>query len=240
MKNTVKFNKRNVKMVAHRGLSGIEAENTVAAFIAAGNRSYWGIETDIHKTRDGFFVTNHDGNLSRVGGVEMSVKESTLSDLQSVVLLDKDGTTDRADLRIPTLENYIGICKKYSKHAVLEIKGEFSEEDIAKVIEIIRGFDYLENVTFISFTYSNLKKVRAILPEQSVQFLFSELTDELVERLIRENISVDARHSALTAEAIKRFHDAGLTVNCWTVDSPERAEELTEMGIDQITSNILE
>ena len=240
MKNTVKFNKGNVKMIAHRGLSGIEAENTSAAFVAAGNRSYWGIETDIHKTADGFFVTNHDGNLARVGGVEMSVGESTLAELQSVVLFDKDGTTDRADLRVPTLENYLAICKKYSKHAVLEIKGEFSEDDITRVIEIIRGFDYLENVTFISFTYANLKRVRAALPEQSVEYLFSELTNELIERLIADNISVDARHSALTAEAVKRFHDAGLTVNCWTVDDPVRAEELVKMGIDQITSNILE
>ena len=45
--NTIKFDKKNVKVIAHRGLSGIETENTNSAFVAAGNRSYFGIETDI-------------------------------------------------------------------------------------------------------------------------------------------------------------------------------------------------
>ena len=37
--NTIKFDKKNALVVAHRGLSGIERENTNAAFVAAGNRS---------------------------------------------------------------------------------------------------------------------------------------------------------------------------------------------------------
>ena len=33
--NTIKFDKKNVRVVAHRGLSGIEVENTNSAFVAA-------------------------------------------------------------------------------------------------------------------------------------------------------------------------------------------------------------
>ena len=65
--NTVKFEKGETLVVAHRGLSGIERENTNSAFVAAANRSYYGIETDIHRTADGKFVVNHDGNLKRIG-----------------------------------------------------------------------------------------------------------------------------------------------------------------------------
>ena len=54
MKNTISIlEHKNTKIVAHRGLSGIEPENTNLAFVAAGNRSYFGIETDIHVTKDG-------------------------------------------------------------------------------------------------------------------------------------------------------------------------------------------
>ena len=53
-------------MVAHRGLSGVETENTVAAFVAAANRSYYGIETDVHRTIDGKYVCIHDDNTSVV------------------------------------------------------------------------------------------------------------------------------------------------------------------------------
>ena len=48
--NTVKFEHKNTLVVAHRGLSGLETENTVTAFVAAGNRSYYGIETDMRRT----------------------------------------------------------------------------------------------------------------------------------------------------------------------------------------------
>ena len=44
-------------MVAHRGLSGIEKENTCSAFVAACNRAtYFAVETDVHRPVDGQFV----------------------------------------------------------------------------------------------------------------------------------------------------------------------------------------
>ena len=51
--DTIKIRAGACKMVAHRGVSGLEKENTMAAFVAAGNRSYYGIATDIHRTLDG-------------------------------------------------------------------------------------------------------------------------------------------------------------------------------------------
>ena len=154
--DTIKINKKSTQIVAHRGLSGIERENTNAAFVAAGNRSYYGIETDIHRTSDGFFVVCHDFDLNRVGGVDMQVETSTLAELQSVVLFDKDGTKSRNDLRVSVLENYISICKRYEKHCVLELKSDFTEDEISKIVDIINGLGYLDNVTFISFNYQNL------------------------------------------------------------------------------------
>ena len=238
--NTIRFEKGQVSVVAHRGLSGLEKENTVAAFIAAGNRSYYGIETDIHRTADGHFVVCHDDTLERVAGESINVEEATLAQIQGVVLFDLDGTKNRQDLRPCTLEDYIGVCKKYEKHCVLELKSDFTEEETAKFIDIIRSMDYLEQVTFISFSYENLVKVRAILPEQSVQFLFREVSDEIFDRVVADRMDVDVKHIGLTAESVKRFHDAGLAVNCWTVNDKETAEALVAMGVDYITTNILE
>ena len=238
--NTIKFEKGNTLVVAHRGLSGIEPENTNAAFIAAGNRSYYGIETDIYKTADGKFVVNHDGNLKRIGGENILVEEVTLATLQGIQLFDKDGKKDRADLRPCSLDNYIKLCKKYEKHCVLELKSAFTDEETQSFIDIIKEYDYLENVTFISFKYENLLKVRAILPEQSAQFLFSEVTDEILERVKADKLDVDIRHTALTKENIEAMHDAGIKINCWTVDNKDDAERLSSWGVDFITSNILE
>ena len=163
-----------------------------------------------------------------------------MSVLQNVVLFDKVGTKNREDLRPCTLENYISICKKYDKHCVLELKSDFTDEETARFVDIIKNYGYLENTTFISFNYQNLLKVRSILPEQSAQFLFCEFTEGTIEKLIADKIDVDVYFGALNKQTVDILHDAGLKVNCWTVDKKEDAERLAEWGVDYITSNILE
>ena len=238
--NTVKIDKKSTQVIAHRGLSGIEVENTNAAFIAAGNRSYYGIETDIYRTNDGKLVINHDGNLNRIAGEDIYVEKTSLATLQGIVLYDKDGVKDRMDLRLSTPENYLKICKKYEKHSVLELKSEFTMEEIKQIIDIVKSYDYLENTTFISFNYDNLLKIREILPNQSVQYLFWKVEPKITEMLVRDKIDVDVRYVELTKEDIDMLHSHGLKVNCWTVDSKEDAERLASWGIDFITSNIVE
>lgn len=238
--NTVKIKNLSTKMVAHRGLSDIEPENTNASFIAAGNRSYFGIETDIHRTKDGHFVVCHDDNLKRIAGVDINVEEADLADIQAVTLFDKDGTKDRIDLHPTTLENYIKICKKYEKHSVLELKSEFTDEEIARIVEIIRELDHLDNVTFISFFYDNLTKIRKILPNQSAQFLFSKFSEEIFDKVVADKLDVDICYIAINKELIDRFHEAGIVVNAWTVNDPALGEKFAAWGIDYITTNILE
>ena len=65
--DTIKFTEKgNVKMIAHRGLSGLERENTNAAFVAAGQRSYYGIETDVHVTADEKYIIIHENLGTRI------------------------------------------------------------------------------------------------------------------------------------------------------------------------------
>ena len=117
--NTIKFsNKGSIKMVAHRGVSGLERENTCPAFVAAGVKSYWGIETDVHVTLDGKYIIVHDDNLKRVAGLDMGIESSNFDDLRAVRFTDRDGITQRADIFLPTLEEYLSICKKYGKIAL--------------------------------------------------------------------------------------------------------------------------
>ena len=170
----------------------------------------------------------------------MTVEDKTLAEVQSITLLDKDGTKGRSDLIAPSLENYISICKKYGKHAVLELKSNFTDEEIARIVSVIDGYGYLPSTTFISFIYENLLKIKALIPKQSVQFLFSAFTDEIIENVLRDKMNIDVKHSELTQEIIDEMHEKCIKVNCWTVDSKERAEQLVEWGIDYITSNILE
>lgn len=238
--NTIKINHEGVMMVAHRGVSGLELENTHAAFVAAGNRSYYGIETDVHVTLDGKFICFHDDTTGRVAIDNMVVEETTFDTLRNLVLADKDGKKGRNDLRMPTLQEYIQICKKYEKIAVLELKNTFAREDIVKIIDIIRGEEYLDKVTFISFSLDNMIALRELLPDQPLQYLTKEYSEELVETLCKYHLDLDIKFIALNAENIANLHAHGIKVNCWTVNEAEDANRLIADGIDFITTNILE
>lgn len=242
--NTIKINSNAVKMIAHRGLSGIERENTCSAFVAAGNRSYFGIETDVHVTKDGKFVIIHDETTERIsaGEYNINVEESDYSEVEKIVLPDLDNTTDRKDIRIPLLREYINICKKYEKICVLEIKNHLKEKDIERLVAEIKELEYIDNVIFISFDFENCVNVRRLLPENEVQFLLylEEITDELIERISKYNLDLDIYYKQLTAENIEYLHSKGIKVNCWTCDDKETAEKLASYGVDFITSNILE
>ncbi len=239
--DTIKIpDKKGVKFIAHRGLSGLERENTNAAFVAAGNRSYYGIETDIHKTLDGKYVAIHDDTTGRVAIDNMTVELSTYDTLRSLTLIDLDGKKSRSDLKVPNLAEYIAINKKYGKYAVLELKNAFPEEEIYDICAQIEALDYLQGTIFISFSFDNLVYIRKKYPTQAAQFLISKYDDTLISRLKEHNLDLDIKHTALNAENTSALKAAGITVNCWTVDNPERAAELIEFGVDMITTNILE
>ncbi len=238
--NTIKVETGSTKLIAHRGLSGLEAENTCAAFVAAGNRSYFGLETDVHRTGDGGFILIHDENTSRVAKDDVNVESTTFEALRQLRLLDHDGTKSRADLHLPSLEEYAGICKKYEKTCVLELKSDYTDEEIKEILNRIDALKWLDHVIFIAFGYDNLKKVRKYLPQQPCQFLTEGISSELVEQLSADNFDLDVYYPLLTEEWIHLLHRRGIKVNCWTVDDKAVAEKLVSWGIDFITTDILE
>lgn len=238
--DSIKLDTRTAKMIAHRGLSGIEKENTNAAFIAAGNRSYFGIETDVHKTVDGKFVIIHDDTTGRVAIDDLEVEKSTFETLRKLSLCDIDDKRGRADLHIPTLTEYINTCKRYDKTAVLELKNAFTSAEIAAICDEIKGCDHLENVIFISFVFDNLVRLRELHPESEAQFLVDSYSDDLPRLLASYGFDLDIRYTELNAERIAAVHAVGGKVNCWTCNDKDRAEELCSWGVDFITSNILE
>ncbi len=248
--DTIKINKKNAVLVAHRGLSSIEPENTLSAFVAAGNRSYFGIECDVHVTKDGKFVVIHDAETGRVAKENINVEESTFEEVRKIILdnfsrkekamFPDEHLQNRGDLIIPSMSEYISICKKYDKKCVLEIKGDWSVESIDKMIEEIKDLEYLENVIFISFGLSNLVALRKRLPKQKAQYLVCSFDKEVLETLNKYDLDLDIAHTAITKELVELVHKNNHIINCWTVDRAEDAEKYAEFGVDQITTENLE
>ena len=238
--DTVKFNeKQNILMVAHRGVSGLERENTCPAFLVAGAKSYYGIETDVHVTADGEIIVFHDDSLKRLLDVDKRVEECTFSYLRSLRLKDFNGKVQQG-LFLPTLEEYIDICKRYQKVAVLELKNPMQKQYIAKIVNVIKSLDMLENTIFISFAGENLVELKREYPTAKAQFLFCDATEQNLQFMVDNGLDADIYYKSLTKEYADLLKSNGIKINCWTVDNLQDATALQSLGVDFITSNILE
>ena len=241
--NTIKIPKKSTRMVAHAGLMGMETANTCAGFIAAGNRSYWGIETDVHVTADGQYIIIHDDNTINTTGDDYVVEETDCATLRSLVMLDytDGGGHTRGDLRLPLLSEYIRICRKYEKKAVLEIKNPVAPEHIKGIVDEVDSLGWLENTVFISFSYGNMVELRRLLPDAKLMFLTTHAPNqELVDMLLPYRLDLDIAWTVLTREGVELMHANGIEVNVWNVDEVELAERLLSWGVDYLTTDILE
>ena len=228
--DTIKIDNKQVKMVAHRGLSGLEKENTCSAFVAACNRAtYFGVETDVHRTADGQYIIFHDDNTARVGIDPMVIEETTFDTLRKLQLTDIDGKRGRIDLTMPTLMEYIEICKKYGKHCVLELKNQFKAADVYKIVGMIEKAGYLDHVIFISFALKNLIYLRRRYPQQPAQFLIKEWDDKVLKALETYNLGIDIYYKSATPENVQKVHALGQEYNVWTVNEAVDGEALVEM-----------
>lgn len=225
--------KHSTKIIAHRGLSGLECENTLPAFIAAGSRTYWGVECDVHVTSDGKYVVMHDDSTARMCTVDCIIENTDFSTLRSLEFRN-------ADAVIPTLDEYLAVIKEYNKTAVVELKNHMEEGDIKNIVSACLGCLPPEKLVIISFDFENLVTVRRLFPAQRVQYLTGEWEEGLPDKLVQNGFDLDIHYSFLTKERISLLHSRGISVNCWTCDDPSVAARLAEDGVDFITTNILE
>ena len=232
-----KIEHQNVKMIAHRGAGKVWVENSLPAFQNAAKCSYWGIETDIHCTKDGKFILIHDDTTDRVTAKQYVVEETDFEALRNTHLSGLEGD----EARLPTLEEYVAACKSGDKYAVLELKNRMPAEEIEKIILELEALDYLQKTVFISFSFSNMEAVRALRPDQPAQFLINR--DDIakkVQQAIALKVDIDIRYTQLDQSIVDAMHQAGLKVNVWTVNDPDAVKELAAMGVDYITTDIFE
>ena len=123
---------------------------------------------------------------------------------------------------------------------VIEVTQSSGESRYDKIVSMIEKAGYLEQVTFISFALKNLIYLRRRYPQQPAQFLIKEWDDRLLEVLEKYNLGLDIYYKSATAENVQKVHALGQEYNVWTVNEAADGAALVEMGVDYITTNILE
>ena len=156
-----------MKMIAHRGYSKYELENTKEAFLAAANRSYFGIETDITLLKDRSMVLFHDDDLKRLANSDNLIRNMNFKEAMRVELIAK-GTYHTYNYHIATPLEYLRICKHYNKYPVIELKWGFDNEAVDKLMELLLEEDMFDKSMIICYTMSTILYLKEKYPDKEV------------------------------------------------------------------------
>ena len=219
------------RIVAHRGYWEGNAQNSIASLEKAQEFGAWGSEFDLHLTADNVVVVNHDGIIG-----DTRIQVSPLEDVRYNHL--KNGE------RVATLDEYLRQGNKNKDCVlVLELKPHSSTERedllVDKCLESLRANKLMNpnRIAFISFSYHICKELARKCPAFTVQYLEGDKTPAQVHA---DGISgIDYHYSCFKKhpEWVKEAHDLGMSVNVWTVDDAEDIRAMSDLGVDQITTN---
>lgn len=226
-----------MKIIAHRGLSSHAPENTLKAFELAGKEQrFFGIECDIHETKDHHFVVIHDDDLNRMAKVEKKVQDLTLSEIRSHTIKSGNNIKQYPNLLIPTFEEYLETCVYYDKVAVIEIKGVSDISSLTDVVNMIENHPGLKAMV-ISFNMNYLKYIRALSSSIELQLLRGELNDEIIYDARVNKIDLSLWYEMITPELVKKLKKEGFRIAVYTVNESKDAMRLSKMGIDYLTTD---
>lgn len=228
-----KYIHKDICMIAHRGYSSKHPDNTEPAFLGAVKNGSGGIETDIRVTADGIFVANHNDDVVFKDGTSLLVAEATLAELTAKPI-KSDKTKD--DVYICTFERYLEICRDNNLICFIELKGEFTDEQINSVFTMAADIYDLKMCQLQSFEFENLVKAHEAFPDLKIMLTYGNGMD--YTQCLEYGFDIDADYKTLTKKMVKEFHDKGLKVGAWTANDIFSLNYCRAFGVDFIESDV--
>jgi glycerophosphoryl diester phosphodiesterase len=223
-------------VVAHRGASVEQPENTIEAFEAALDASADAVEFDVRMTADGHAVVMHDPDVSRTTDGNGLVSRMALEEIRR--------------LGVPTLEEALR-CLAGRAAADIEIKnlpGEpgFTpdrEEAVEATLDALDAVSFPGQVIVTSFNPASIDHSRALRPEVPTGLL-TEYEVDAEEALTR---ATEHGHPWVLPFVLNvleagdgfadRVHAGGALLGVWIADDPDTARRLFELGADAVATN---
>lgn len=215
----------------HRGAKGYAPMNTLPAFELALAQGAHGIELDVHRTRDGYPVIVHDFTVNHTTDGTGLVVEKTLAELKA---LDAGSwfSEEFRGVRVPTLDEvFEAVGRQLIINVEIKAEGEASDGVEEVVLDCIRRHAMQSRVIVSSFNPPTLKRFRALAPDIAIGFLHYPGMDTF--EAVRD-LDYEAFHpffETITAETIAEARSQQRIVNTWTVNDPQVAVHLRDLGV---------
>jgi glycerophosphoryl diester phosphodiesterase len=223
-------------VVAHRGASIEQPENTVAAFEAAIDAGADAVEFDVRMTADGHAVVMHDPDVSRTTDGPGLVSEMTLEEIRT--------------LGVPTVEEALR-CLSGRAAADIEIKNLPGEPDftsdrepaVEATLAALDSVGFSGQVIVSSFNPASIAHSLALRPDIPTGLLteYEVDADEALARATDHGHPWVLPFVSKVLEAgdgfAERVHASGSLLGVWIADDPDTARRLFDLGADAVATN---
>jgi glycerophosphoryl diester phosphodiesterase len=214
-------------VVAHRGASRVERPgNTIAAFHRARELGADWVELDVRRTADACRVVHHDAELP---------------DGRPLCEIDAWEVPDF----VPSLDMALAACEGLGVN--VEIKNSPDDVDFDssrsladEVVEELAGFDR-SRILVTSFDVASIDRVRELDPSIPTGLLAYQLDDPqpVIDRAVAGgHRAINPWDPYVTEGFMERARSAGLEVNVWTINEPDRMRDLIRLGVDGIITDV--
>ena len=228
-------------LIAHRGASVFEPENTLAALDRAADLGCGWVEVDAQVTHDGAVVLMHDHTVDRTtdgtGAVAMMPAAEVLrlrtrapgTGAPGTVTPGTGAFTDHAP---PTLAETIDLCARRGLGLVLEIKATWGidAEDARAVAKVIPAVPP-ENLVVTSFSVPALQAFRHARPEIAIGLACLRPPSDPHAAIERLGIAAVHCNTLCTRpEDLARLQKAGTAVAVATINDRDEARRFLALG----------
>ena len=229
----------SLRVTAHRGLSELAPENTLPAYRLAGEYGFWGAECDISQTADGVWVLMHDATVDRMTDGEGLVSDYTYEAISALTVDAGNGIEQYPGTRVPTLTEYLDVCKEYGLHPVIEIKEIVDVNSLPDLTALLGAREEKDGFVVISWGRELIAGIKALLPETPCYLIGGPGTADDVDFCVANGIDgLDTSYN-VSADVVGYAQEKGLKLMAWTVDTVTWIERMAELGVTDITTNCL-
>lgn len=211
-----------VDTVAHRGFSMLAPENTLESYRLAAKLGFTKAECDVCFTADGVPVLLHDGTIDRTSNGSGHIENMTLEEARSYDYGSWMGK-EFAGTQIPTFDEFIALCRKINIHPYIELKGAVSAERCQLMVDIVKKYGMLDDVTWISFDYTSLRGVVQADETARVGMTYvnaGDLQTALQLRTGKNEVFVTKEYTSVTDAVVQECLAEGVQILAWTINAP--------------------
>jgi len=232
------------RVIAHRGAGKLAPENTLAAFRLGAAHGYRAFEFDVKLSADGKSILMHDAILDRTSDAHGRVDALTLGELAQIDAGSWHSPAYAGE-PIATLVSIARYTRANHFAVNIEIKPSPGREwrtGAAVAIDAQSLWLAAEVAPLLSsFSEESLGAAREFVPDLPRALLLDTLPDDWLLRLKSLGCTaLDANHRVLTREIIAEAHAEGYCVLCYTVNDPERAQQLFDWGLDSLITDAVD